>query len=170
MIFATTGTSAWDFSRLIKFMDELALKIEIPIFLQIGYAKYLPINCEYARYLKKQELEAFYEKSRLIVSHAGVGSILTAVRLDKNIIVFPRRQVFHEHIDDHQLELVKMLEHPLVHPALNENELENAILSLINCNVSKEGNGSKKQLSLAKNLAEYLQKLEAAEKGYGKEL
>lgn len=170
MIFTTTGTSAWDFSRLIKIMDELALKLETPIFLQIGYAKYIPKNCEYVRYISKSELEALYEKASLIVSHAGVGSILTAVRLNKNIIVFPRRQAFHEHIDDHQLELVNMLEHPLVHPALNENDLENVILSLLNFQNCVQENRSGQQLGLARKLAEYLRSLEDAEKSYGKEL
>ncbi len=167
MIFITTGTSAWDFSRFIRIMDGLALKIDSKIIMQIGQTRYAPRNCEYVRYLNKKELETRYEKSRLIVSHAGVGSILTAIRLHKDIIVFPRRQAYQEHLDDHQLELAKNLEHPLVCAALEEKELENKILSVLNHPHLAGSERLEKQMSLVSNLARYLDSLEDAKKSYG---
>lgn len=167
MIITTTGTSAWDFSRFIRMMDELALRIDSKIFMQIGQTRYVPRNCEYVRYLNKKGLETLCEKSRLIVAHAGVGSILTAIRLHKDIIVFPRRREYQEHLDDHQLELANNLEHPLVHAALDEKELENKILSVLNHPHLVGSDHFEKQIGLAGNLARYLDSLEGAKKNYG---
>ena len=44
-----------------------------------------------------------------VITHAGVGSVMTAVRLGKVPIVVPRRQAEGEVINDHQFELATEL-------------------------------------------------------------
>ena len=49
--------------------------------------------------------------AEMIVSHAGMGTILTALRYRKPILILPRKAGFGEHRNDHQLATAKWLEH-----------------------------------------------------------
>ena len=49
-------------------------------------------------------------EARVVVTHAGVGSIMTALTLGKQPIVVPRQKRFHEAVDDHQLALARRLD------------------------------------------------------------
>jgi UDP-N-acetylglucosamine transferase subunit ALG13 len=50
------------------------------------------------------------KKARLIITHAGVGSIITALRFRKPVIVVPRLKKFNEHVNNHQLQIAKAFE------------------------------------------------------------
>ena len=66
----------------------------------------------------------FLEEADIIISHAGEGTILLCEHLGKIPIVFPRRSVLGEHIDDHQVELTqKMSDRSNVLIARTEEEL-----------------------------------------------
>ena len=43
----------------------------------------------------------------MIVSHAGTGTILTALEMGKPILVMPRRATLSEHRSDHQVETAR---------------------------------------------------------------
>ena len=58
----------------------------------------------------ENEIIELCKNARIIVSHAGAGSILTVFYYMKPIIIIPRLKKLNEHIDDHQLELAKVLE------------------------------------------------------------
>jgi UDP-N-acetylglucosamine transferase subunit ALG13 len=45
-----------------------------------------------------------------VITHAGVGSIICAIREGHMPLVVPRRNEFGEHVDDHQVELTRALE------------------------------------------------------------
>lgn len=51
------------------------------------------------------------ESADIVVSHAGVGSIICAMRAGHVPIVFPRLKRYAETVDDHQAELAEALEH-----------------------------------------------------------
>jgi UDP-N-acetylglucosamine transferase subunit ALG13 len=90
-------------------MDEIGATASENIIMQAGAAQYKPKHCEYfdfAGYNKMQELN---RQARIIVSHAGVGSILTALELNKPMILVPRLKKYDEAYDDHQLEIAEML-------------------------------------------------------------
>jgi UDP-N-acetylglucosamine transferase subunit ALG13 len=71
------------------------------------------------------EFEALVERSRLIVSHAGIGTVLTAQRFSRPILLFPRRFEHGEHRNDHQVATVRHLAgRPGLLIALDEAELE----------------------------------------------
>ncbi|MFQ6010411.1 MAG: PssE/Cps14G family polysaccharide biosynthesis glycosyltransferase [Candidatus Aenigmatarchaeota archaeon] len=108
MIFVTVGTPKYDFSRLIKKMDEVAKKKNI--FMQIGNTKYVPVNCKYKRFLSRKEFENRIKKSEVIVTHAGVGSIIDVLNAKKPIVVVPRRKKLGEHVNDHQMDITKEFE------------------------------------------------------------
>ena len=110
MIFVTVGTHYHGFERLVKKMDEIAAKIDEEVIMQIGYADYEPKNARWFKFLNYDEITTFYRKANLIVSHAGAGTLLDILNLDKPCIIVPRLKKYGEISDDRQIELAKALE------------------------------------------------------------
>ena len=50
------------------------------------------------------------KQAEFVICHGGVGSIFTALRLRKKVLVVPRLEKYGEHINDHQLEICEQLE------------------------------------------------------------
>lgn len=109
LIFITVGTQKFQFNRLLEYIDEKVSTGEIKekIFAQIGSSTYIPKNYEYKDYIDKNEFSKNIEKSDLIITHAGVGTIITAINKNKKVIVVPRLSKYKEHVDNHQLEIAE---------------------------------------------------------------
>lgn len=128
MIFVTVGAGKIGFERLVKEMDRVASKINEKVMMQIGITNYQPVNAEYFRFLPRNEIEELYKNARVIVCHAGIGTILTALEYNKPTIVVPRLKEYGEHHDNHQLEIANELEKEgKIMAIYNINELENAL-------------------------------------------
>ena len=56
------------------------------------------------------ELQQAIRHSDVVISHAGVGAALTALRAGKHPILIPRLSAHKEHVDDHQLQIARELE------------------------------------------------------------
>ena len=112
MIFVTVGTHDQNFDRLIRKIDELARdkKIKDNVVIQTGYTDYKPKVCKWFKFVNPKDFEQLCKKSDLIITHAGVGSIMTCLKFGKTTIVVPRLKKFGEHRDDHQLQITKELE------------------------------------------------------------
>lgn len=107
MIFATVGTQG-QFDRLIRTIDEWAgVNGRTDIFAQTGPSDYRPRHIRTERFIDATEFRERVEAASLVISHAGMGSIITALELGKRIIVMPRRASFGEHRNDHQLATAK---------------------------------------------------------------
>ncbi len=131
MIFVTVGTQL-PFDRLIISIDRLAPMLGEPVIAQTGAGLYKPLNIEFRPVVHAIEFETIFCQARLIVSHAGIGSVLTAKRHGKPIVLFPRLAAFGEHRNDHQSATVSQLEgHPGIHIARCEEDLKH-ILSMSN--------------------------------------
>lgn len=129
MIFVTVGNHPQGFVRLLKRIDELARdKIIGKVFLQIGYSDFEPEACRYTRFLRFNDFQNLIEKSNIIITHAGAGSILNALSHNKPIIAVPRLKKFDEHSNDHQLQLARALEKEgRIIAVYNIKDLENAL-------------------------------------------
>lgn len=103
MIFLTVG-SALPFDRLVKLVDDIVptLKLDQPLFAQIGQGRYRPRHFKYTDFLPKAEFDNTFDQATLIISHAGIGTIGMALRANKAILVMPRQKAFGELVDDHQ--------------------------------------------------------------------
>ena len=142
MIFVTVGHASWGFVRLIEEMDCIAGKIDEKVIIQIGHTNYEPKNAKYFRFTSNEEIEELYMNVRVIVSHAGVGTIVSAIRRNKPIIVVPRRMKYGEHFDDHQVEIARELERERrIKVVWDIEELEEALNSpLLNSSMKIEKN------------------------------
>ena len=109
MIFVSVGMHHQGFDRLIRAMDILAPSLAEPVVMQIGASSYRPRNARYFRFAGSEEVEALSRDARVLVTHCGVGSILTAIRHGVPVVVVARLKRFAEHVDDHQLELARVL-------------------------------------------------------------
>ncbi len=110
MIFVTVGTHNQDFGRLVEKVDEIAPKIDDEIIVQRGHTKHIPQNTKHFDFASREEMEKMNSEADIVVTHAGAGSIIFALSSRKPTILVPRLKKFGEHIDDHQLELTKVLE------------------------------------------------------------
>ena len=115
MIFVSVGTQL-PFDRLVSSIDrwcgENALGSNV--FAQVGHLasdSYRPRNCEFAERLTHAEFSERVSASKLIVSHAGMGSIIAALTYEKPILIMPRRAELGEHRNDHQRATVERFRH-----------------------------------------------------------
>ncbi len=103
MIFATVGTQG-QFDRLIRTVDQWAgAHGRTDVFAQTGPSSYQSRYIRAERFIDATEFRNRVEAASLVISHAGMGSIITALELGKRIIVMPRRASLGEHRNDHQL-------------------------------------------------------------------
>ena len=111
MIFATVGTQL-PFDRLIRALDQWAsCHPHEELFAQIGQAEYIPVHMQWARTIPADTFRAKLQQCDTVVSHAGMGTIISAAELGKTVVVMPRRAELGEHRNDHQLATVERLGH-----------------------------------------------------------
>lgn len=112
LIFVCVGSREYQFNRLLKEIDDLIEENRVTedVFAQIGQSSYLPKNYEYERFLSANEFKKKQESAHLIISHAGTGALMGALKLGKKTIAVPRLEKFGEHTDDHQLQIASVLE------------------------------------------------------------
>jgi UDP-N-acetylglucosamine transferase subunit ALG13 len=109
VIFITVGGQL-PFDRLVHAVDRWAAQQErTDVFAQIGKSSSPPKYIEWQRFLSPTEFQAKAREAEVIVAHAGIGSILTALELGKPIVLVPRRAQLGEHRNDHQWATVKYL-------------------------------------------------------------
>jgi UDP-N-acetylglucosamine transferase subunit ALG13 len=105
VIFATVGTHGQPFTR---FLDALA-SLDGDVVVQYGHNE-PPAGVYVATaFLPFDELCSYMHDADVVVTHAGVGSILCARQAGHVPVVVPRLHRFGEHVDDHQTELVSAL-------------------------------------------------------------
>jgi UDP-N-acetylglucosamine transferase subunit ALG13 len=107
MIFVTIGTTK-PFDRLVRVVDRLAESGE-EVIVQCGDSPVRPLRATCVTFLSYEDLADHVQRARVVVSHAGVGTIMTALQLGKTPVVVPRRGALGEAVDDHQVELARKL-------------------------------------------------------------
>lgn len=107
MIFVTVG-SVDPFDRLVRAVDEWAgSRGRTDVFAQIGRSRYEPQHIEAVQFLSPAEFRERVRAARLIVAHAGMGSIIAALEVGRPIIVMPKWAHLGEHRNDHQVATAK---------------------------------------------------------------
>ncbi len=112
MILVLLGTENFPFNRLLEYMDVLIEEGSLDgdqVFAQRGSTDAKTAHFKSTALLDFEALCEQIRAARLIISHAGAGTCLLAMRLGKRPIVVPRRANLGEHIDDHQLEFSQRL-------------------------------------------------------------
>jgi UDP-N-acetylglucosamine transferase subunit ALG13 len=117
-ILITAGTLKLPFTRLFDLVEELSNTNSFnKIIVQgIGAANFFKghSKIEAHDFIEKKQLDLAITNTDILISHAGVGSIVNALSLAKPTVLVPRKAQYNEHFDDHQMQIFqKMQEHPL---------------------------------------------------------
>lgn len=128
MIFVTVG-SLLPFDRLVVAMDRWAARHPSEaVFIQIGKGSYEPQHARWARKISPAEFKTEVLDARLIVAHAGMGTVITALERRKPIVIMPRHAALKEHTTDHQISTANWLrQKPGIFVAMSEAELDDRI-------------------------------------------
>lgn len=132
MIFLTVGTQ-FPFDRLVRSIDEVISRngFQEQVFAQIGNTSYEPKNFRAVSSIEKELFDKHICEASYIISHAGMGTITTALEHHKPLLVMPRLKKYGEAVNDHQLAIARKFEefrHILV--AHTENEIAEKIKQL----------------------------------------
>lgn len=130
MIFVTLGTQDKDFSRLLKIIDNGINKgiIKEEVLAQIGYTKYKTKNFKTIDFTDMDRFEKIMEKCDLLITHGGVGSIISGLHHQKKIIAMARLKKYGEHTNDHQKQIIKkFVKDGYITELKNEKNLDAAI-------------------------------------------
>ena len=112
MILVLLGTQDKPFLRLLKMVSKEIDKgnIKEKVVAQTGYTAFSDKNIESFDFKNKEEIEKLIDKARIIITHAGVGTITECLEKGKKIIVVPRLKKYLEHTNDHQMQITKEFE------------------------------------------------------------
>ncbi len=107
MILVSVGSQA-PFDRLIRAVDTWAIsRKRSDVFAQIAKGTYHPQYIKFTEFVDPSEFKHLVSEAQILVAHAGMGSILTAMELGKPLVVMPRRACFRETRNDHQVAAAK---------------------------------------------------------------
>jgi len=123
VIFVTVGMQT-PFDRLVRAVDSWAAsRSRDDVFAQIGATKWRPRHLRHAQFIPPREFAEHARNARLIVAHAGIGAMFTAMEMDKPILVMPRLVSLRETRNAHQFATVKYLTCRGITVAMDESEL-----------------------------------------------
>lgn len=144
MIFVTIGTQA-PFDRLVKAIDEIAPQLNGErIVAQVFESSYQVKNLETVGFLSPDQFNKYFEEARLVVAHAGMGTIISALTQAKPLLILPRLASMGEHRNDHQIATAKKMQDlGYVQVAFDEKEL---VQKLLQMSTATNGSASSPQI------------------------
>ena len=109
MILVLLGTQNNSFHRLLEEIEKNIKDgtIKEEVIVQAGYTKFQSHKMRIIDLISKEQLEKFQDETELLITHAGVGSIISSIEKGKKVIAVPRMHEYGEHVNNHQKEIVK---------------------------------------------------------------
>ncbi|MFZ1993088.1 MAG: glycosyltransferase [Solirubrobacteraceae bacterium] len=107
MIFVTLGTHEQPFTRALDIVADLSAEESIVVQHGATPPRTDMPSAEWVDYLEWPDLRDTMRAAEVVISHAGVGSAVTAIRAGRKPVLLPRLARYHEHVDDHQLQLAQ---------------------------------------------------------------
>jgi UDP-N-acetylglucosamine transferase subunit ALG13 len=123
-LFVTVG-SMLPFDRLVRTIDDfVAARPDIEAFAQIGDTRHRPAHMESRQMMTPAEYRSMFEQADVVVSHVGIGTVITASELCKPLVMLPRQMELQEVTSRHQQATARWLAgRPGVHIVETETEL-----------------------------------------------
>ena len=108
MTLVLLGTQNNSFHRLLEEVEKNIKNktIQEEVIVQAGYTKFESKNMKIIDLMSKEELAEYQDKASLIITHGGVGSIISSIEKGKKVIAVPRLKKYKEHVNDHQLDII----------------------------------------------------------------
>ena len=109
MILVLLGTQNNSFHRLLEEVQKNIenKKIKEEVIVQKGYTKFESQDMKMYTEIPIDELSKLIDQADLIITHGGVGSIISSIKKGKKVIAVPRLEKYKEHVNDHQKDIVE---------------------------------------------------------------
>ena len=133
MIFVTLGTQDKVFTRLLSDIEKEINEgnIKEKVVVQAGFTKYNSDKMQIFDLLPKEEFDKYISKCDLLITHGGVGSILTGLKNNKKVIAAPRLAKYNEHMNDHQKQIIEKFSSAGYILAYNEGDRLSEVLAQV---------------------------------------
>ena len=108
MILVTLGTQDKQFVRILKAIDKSINSgtIKDKVIVQAGHTKYKSKNMEILALIPMDRFEKLISECDFLITHGGIGSIVTGLKNNKKVIGVARLYKYREHENDHQLQII----------------------------------------------------------------
>lgn len=155
MILVTLGTQDKNFVRLLEKIDQLINNglIKDKVIVQAGFTKYNSENMEIFDLIPQDEFNDLMDKADIIITHGGVGNIISALEKNKKVIAVPRLAKYGEHINDHQTQIIaKFNALGYIIGLQDVDELDDAVKQIKKFKLKKFVHDNSKMLNLVSEL------------------
>ena len=136
--FVSVGNARQPFNRLLDAVVGLQEILPRPIVVQHGHTPFCVVEMEAVDFVGMEQFMEQIRGAKILIFHAGVGAVLQAIETGHVPVVMPRRRVFGEVVDDHQVDYARVMEQAgLVVVANTVEELGVAIRRVLNRTVEQ---------------------------------
>ncbi len=109
--FVTVGLDRKPFNRLLELVDQGVASglLSRDSLVQSGHTVYSPKNFTAVDFISFPEMVKAIEEAELVITHAGVGSVMLCLNVGQMPLVMPREGDRGEHVDNHQVEFAEVM-------------------------------------------------------------
>lgn len=109
MTLVILGTQDKTFERMLEGIEKQIKKgnLNDEVIVQAGSTKFESENMQIFDLIPMNKFNNLIKTADLIITHGGVGSILSGLRNNKKVIAIPRLAEYGEHENNHQLEIIE---------------------------------------------------------------
>ena len=151
MTLVILGTQDKEFTRLLKMVEDMIKEdlLKGEVIVQAGQTKYDSKYMEILDLIPNAKFNRLIKEADLVITHGGVGSIISALKENKKVIAVPRLYKYKEHVNDHQLEIVEEFSKlGYIKSANNKRELRKCLKELDSFEGKKYKSNNKKMIKL----------------------
>ena len=159
MILVLLGTQNNNFNRLLEEIERLIDKKTITdeVIVQAGYTKYESNKMQIFDLIPREQLDKYQDDADIIITHGGVGSIVSSIEKGKKVIAVPRLHKYEEHVNDHQKEIIELFNKKGYIIGLTDvSEVEEAIKQINDFKPVKYQHNNEKMLTI---ISEFIDKI-----------
>lgn len=153
LILVTLGTNDKSFVRLIKKIEELVIQgvIQEEVVVQAGYTQYESNHLKIFDLITMDKFNELMKTCNLLITHGGVGTIISGLKNGKKVIAVPRLQKYGEHVNDHQLQIIENFsEAGYVLAAYDVDELDKILRQVTHFEVKQYVSNTQNMIQLVK--------------------
>lgn len=154
MILVTLGTQDKSFKRLLEAVEkQISLgNITEEVIVQAGHTNYSSKSMKIFDLIDREEFSELISKCDILITHGGVGSIITGLKNNKKVIAAPRLAKYKEHTNDHQLQIIENFSQNGYILALNDfDKLDEVLNKAKKFKPKKYKSNTKNMIKLVKN-------------------
>ena len=109
MILVLLGTQNNQFTRLLQEIEKCIDNgiINQRVVVQAGFTKFESSKMNIFDLKPREVVENLADEAEFIITHGGVGSIVTGLKNNKKVISAPRLFKYGEHMNDHQKQIIE---------------------------------------------------------------